>query len=76
MPSTSEGRRYVDYVMAYGPLLFGHTPSGAVTGLDALARGGFVWGRRIAEEIRLAERVRRHLPRWSECASSRPEPKR
>ncbi len=58
----AEGRRYVDYVMAYGPLLFGHTHTALTTGLDELARGGYVWGSTHAEEVRLAERVRRHLP--------------
>jgi glutamate-1-semialdehyde 2,1-aminomutase len=57
-----DGRRYVDYVMAYGPLLFGHTHPALVTGLDALAAAGFVWGSTHAREIGLAERVRSHLP--------------
>ena len=39
-----EGRRFIDYVMAYGPLLFGHTHPALVGGLDSLARHGFVWG--------------------------------
>jgi glutamate-1-semialdehyde 2,1-aminomutase len=56
------GRRYVDYVMAYGPLLFGHTHPSLVTELDALARDGFVWGSTHLEEVRLAERIRDHLP--------------
>jgi glutamate-1-semialdehyde 2,1-aminomutase len=57
-----EGRRYVDYIMAYGPLLFGHTHPALVTGLDAIARQGFVWGSTHPEEIRLAERIRSLLP--------------
>jgi glutamate-1-semialdehyde 2,1-aminomutase len=56
------GRRYVDYVMAYGPLLFGHTHPGLVSGLDELARHGFVWGSTHPEELRLAERIRTYLP--------------
>lgn len=56
------GRRYVDYVMGYGPLLFGHTHPKLVTGLDGIARDGFVWGNTHPHEIRLAERVRAHLP--------------
>jgi glutamate-1-semialdehyde 2,1-aminomutase len=56
------GRRYIDYVMAYGPLLFGHTHSALTTGLDRLARHGFVWGSTHTEELRLAERIRAHLP--------------
>ncbi len=57
-----EGRRYVDYVMGYGPLLFGHSHPALTTGLDDLARHGFVWGTTHAEEIRLGERIRTHLP--------------
>ncbi len=56
------GRRYIDYVMAYGPLLFGHTHPELVAGLDALAKDGFVWGATHSEEVRLAERIRGHLP--------------
>jgi glutamate-1-semialdehyde 2,1-aminomutase len=55
-------RRYIDYIMAYGPLLFGHTNPELVTGLDALAKHGLVWGTTHNEEIRLAERVRTYLP--------------
>ncbi|HLX26364.1 MAG TPA: aspartate aminotransferase family protein [Candidatus Cybelea sp.] len=57
-----EGRRYVDYIMAYGPLLFGHTHPSLMTGLDAIARHGFVWGCTHPQEIRLAERIRAVLP--------------
>jgi glutamate-1-semialdehyde 2,1-aminomutase len=56
------GRRYIDYIMAYGPLLFGHTHPALTTGLDELAAGGFVWGTTHPEEIRLGERIRAHLP--------------
>jgi glutamate-1-semialdehyde 2,1-aminomutase len=55
------GRRYIDYIMAYGPLLFGHTHPALTTGLDELAAGGFVWGSTHPEEIRLGERIRSHL---------------
>lgn len=56
------GRRYIDYVMAYGPLLFGHTHPQLVGGLDEIAREGFVWGSTHPQEVRLAERIRAHLP--------------
>lgn len=56
------GRRYIDYVMAYGPLLFGHTHPALTTGLDELATHGWVWGTTHETEVRLAERVRGHLP--------------
>lgn len=57
----SDGRRYVDYVMAYGPLLFGHTPP-FLRDLDALAARGVVYGSTTPDEIALAERIRTHLP--------------
>lgn len=57
-----EGRRYVDYIMAYGPLLFGHTHPSLVNDLDSIARHGFVWGCTHPQEIRLAERIRGLLP--------------
>ncbi len=57
----ADGRRYVDYVMAYGPLLFGHTPP-FLTGLDALAARGVVYGSTAPGELALAERIRSHLP--------------
>ncbi len=55
------GRRYIDYIMAYGPLLFGHTHPALTTGLDELAAGGFVWGSTHPEEVRLGQRIRSHL---------------
>jgi glutamate-1-semialdehyde 2,1-aminomutase len=57
-----DGRRYIDYIMAYGPLLFGHTHPALMTGLDELAQHGFVWGTTHPQEIRLAERIRNYLP--------------
>jgi glutamate-1-semialdehyde 2,1-aminomutase len=56
------GEGYIDYVMAYGPLLFGHTHPRLVTGLDEIAANGAVWGSTHLEEVRLAERIRAYLP--------------
>ncbi|MBV9438916.1 MAG: aminotransferase class III-fold pyridoxal phosphate-dependent enzyme, partial [Candidatus Eremiobacteraeota bacterium] len=57
----ADGRRYIDYVMAYGPLLFGHTPP-FLRDLDALAAGGVVYGSTTLAECELAARIRAHLP--------------
>ncbi|GAC1308700.1 MAG: hypothetical protein NVSMB21_14350 [Vulcanimicrobiaceae bacterium] len=56
------GRAYVDYVMAYGPLLFGHAHPALVRELDALAAHGTVFGQTTREEIRLADRIAAHVP--------------
>jgi glutamate-1-semialdehyde 2,1-aminomutase len=57
-----DGRRSIDYVMAYGPLLFGHGHAAFSTGLDAIAARGAVTGSTHPDERLLAERVRAHLP--------------
>ena len=56
------GREYVDYLLAYGPLLFGHAHPALVTGLDALAARGSVFGSTHQDELQLAERLGRLLP--------------
>jgi glutamate-1-semialdehyde 2,1-aminomutase len=55
-------RRFIDYVMAYGPLLFGHGHPAFSTGLDAIAARGAVTGSTHPDEVLLAERIRLHLP--------------
>ncbi len=56
------GARSIDYVMAYGPLLFGHGHPAFSSGLDAIAARGAVTGSTHPDELLLAERVRTHLP--------------
>jgi glutamate-1-semialdehyde 2,1-aminomutase len=58
----NDGRGYVDYLMAYGPLLFGHAHPALVRDLDVLAERGTVFGSTSDEEVRLAERIAGHLP--------------
>jgi glutamate-1-semialdehyde 2,1-aminomutase len=57
----AQGARYVDYVMAYGPLLFGHTPP-FLAGLDVLAARGVVYGSTTPDELELAARINACLP--------------
>ncbi len=57
-----DGRAYVDYLMAYGPLLFGHAHPALVSGLDSIAARGTVFGSTCDEELRLAERIAGHVP--------------
>jgi glutamate-1-semialdehyde 2,1-aminomutase len=58
----TEGRAYIDYVMAYGPLLLGHAHPALSTGLDEIARRGVCFGSTHEDEIALAERIRTLLP--------------
>jgi len=56
------GVRYIDYIMGYGPLLFGHAHPSLTRNLDELASTGVMHGNTHPEEIRLAERIRSHMP--------------
>jgi glutamate-1-semialdehyde 2,1-aminomutase len=58
----AHGDRYVDYIMAYGPLLFGHNHPALTRGLDEIAQRGVVHGNTHPEEVRLAYRIRDYLP--------------
>jgi glutamate-1-semialdehyde 2,1-aminomutase len=57
-----DGRKYVDYVMAYGPLIFGHRHPAVTEAIEeALARGtGF--GAPSESEIRLAGLIKEAFP--------------
>ena len=56
------GDRFIDYIMGYGPLLFGYGWPALARGLDDVARDGVLFGSTHAEEVRLGERIRGHLP--------------
>lgn len=56
-----DGRSYVDYLMGYGPLLFGYRVPGAAT-IQRQFESGVLFGSTHEEEVRLAERIRGHLP--------------
>ena len=58
----ADGRRYIDYLMAYGPLLLGHAHPALCTGLDEIAAHGVVFGSTTPAEVVLGERIRSHLP--------------
>ncbi len=55
------GRAYIDYVMGYGPLLFGYRMPGSER-VKAQFDTGVLFGSTHHAEIRLAERIRGHLP--------------
>jgi len=56
------GKRYVDYIMAYGPLLFGYAHPALSSGLDEIAKQGTLFGSTHLDEVRLGERIRSYLP--------------
>jgi glutamate-1-semialdehyde 2,1-aminomutase len=57
-----DGRRYVDYVMSWGPLIHGHAPKGLLKALAGAAARGTSFGAPTELETRLAQRVATLMP--------------
>lgn len=59
----ADGNRYLDYVMGYGPLLFGHDlPEPVRAAVQSAASDGPMYGAPTEVEVDLAEFVTRHVP--------------
>jgi len=58
----SEGRRYVDFIGAWGPALLGHAHPGVEDAVIAAARRGLVFGLASPSEVDLAERIVARVP--------------
>jgi glutamate-1-semialdehyde 2,1-aminomutase len=58
----ADGRKYIDYVMSWGPLIHGHAPKGLVRELARAAARGTSFGAPTELETRLAQRVAMLMP--------------
>lgn len=58
----AEGREYIDYLCAYGPVLLGHADRRIARAVDSAIRKGAVFGATHPEEVRLAERICTRFP--------------
>ena len=58
----ADGRRYIDYVCAYGPLILGHAPPAVVAAITAAAAGGTAYGAPTERETELGRRIARAVP--------------
>ena len=58
----ADGKSYVDFVMSYGPHLFGHGPPFVRRALSRACRRGTSYGAPTELEVRLAERVVKAVP--------------
>ncbi|AUX09206.1 glutamate-1-semialdehyde 2,1-aminomutase [Halalkaliarchaeum desulfuricum] len=59
----ADGNRLIDYVMGYGPLLYGHDlPDSVQSAIQSHASAGPMYGAPTEVEIDLAEFVARHVP--------------
>jgi glutamate-1-semialdehyde 2,1-aminomutase len=58
----ADGKRYIDYVGSWGPLLFGHAHPRIVEAICAAAERGTSFGAPTAREIEMAARIRDLVP--------------
>jgi len=56
------GRRYIDYVSAFGPLILGHAHRAVVEAIEAAAAAGGSFGVTSPGEVRLAELICGRMP--------------
>jgi glutamate-1-semialdehyde 2,1-aminomutase len=54
---TNDGKRYLDWVMSWGPLLFGHADPETVEAVVAAARDGTSFGAATEREVELAGEI-------------------
>jgi glutamate-1-semialdehyde 2,1-aminomutase len=57
-----DGREYIDYLCAYGPVLLGHAHADVTAAVRRALENGAVFGGTHPEEVRLAERVIAAMP--------------
>jgi len=58
----ADGRRYVDYIGAWGPAILGHAHPAVLDAVAGVARSGFALGATNPLEIELGEAIRRAMP--------------
>ena len=58
----ADGRRYLDYIGAWGPAILGHAHPAVVEAVAGAARNGFALGATNPLEIELGEAIRRAMP--------------
>jgi glutamate-1-semialdehyde 2,1-aminomutase len=58
----ADGRRYLDYIGAWGPAILGHAHPAVVEAVAGAARTGFALGATHPSEIELGEAIRRAMP--------------
>ena len=58
----TEGRRYVDYVLSWGPLILGHAHPVVTSAVELQLARGTSYGASTEAEVELAERIVRMVP--------------
>jgi len=58
----AEGRRYIDYIGSWGPMILGHGHPAVLDAVTRAARDGLSFGAPTEREIELAEEIIHHVP--------------
>ena len=58
----ADGRRYVDYIGSWGPMILGHGHPAVLEAVLRAARDGLSFGAPTEREVELAEEIIRHVP--------------
>ena len=59
---TVDGSKIIDYVMAYGPLILGHSPNRVLEKISEKLKDGWIYGTPFPAEIELARKIIKHYP--------------
>ncbi len=57
-----DGNRYIDFVSSWGPLILGHANDEVVKSIEETAKRGTSFGAPTQLEIKLAEKIVKHVP--------------
>jgi glutamate-1-semialdehyde 2,1-aminomutase len=57
-----DGNEYIDYRLAYGPLILGHAHSKIIDAVRKQLERGYIYGACHESEIELAEKIIKHVP--------------
>lgn len=57
-----DGRRFIDLIMSWGPLILGHANPVVLEAIRRAAERGTTFGLSTAAEVELAERITTHIP--------------
>jgi glutamate-1-semialdehyde 2,1-aminomutase len=57
-----DGNEYVDYCLAYGPLILGHRPPSVMKAIAEQVKKGVLFGIPSELELNLAEKIMKHVP--------------
>lgn len=58
----ADGRRYIDYIGSWGPMILGHGHPAVLEAVQKAAVDGFSFGAPTEREVELAEEIIRHVP--------------